>query len=313
MRPTERAYHRVPDMSLRRFALLAALPLAVVASAADAVAEPVSAEVCLSTNDRAQTLRSERKLREAREQLKVCSQTGCPTAVQRDCSRWLGEVDAALPTLSFAAKDPAGGDLTKVRIAVDGHVLLEELDGSAIPVDPGKHTFTFDHEGDPTVTRVIVVTEGDKARKIDVAFGSSAATPPGKTDPPPATGPKGTYSAMPFVLAGIGTVALVGGFVFMADRNARIFDECKRPDDPGKCGFPVGDPRLDEATSLKNQSYVGLGIGIGGAVALAGGITWFVIETVNAPKSDATARLRAPQPRLTPVLGLGYAGLGGSF
>lgn len=298
----------------RHFALLAALQLAALATSATVSAAPVSAEVCLSTNERAQTLRAERKLREAREQLKVCSQTGCPNVVQKDCARWLGEVDAALPTLSFAAKDPTGGDLTKVRIAVDGHVLLEELDGSAIPVDPGKHTFTFDHEGDATITREILVTEGDKVRKIEVRFGNASTTAPDPTTPPKETAKKSTYSAMPFVLAGVGTLALVGGFIFMADRNARIFDECKRPEDPGKCGFPIGDPRLDEATSLKNQSYVGLGIGIGGAVALAGGITWFIVETVSAPKSEPAAALRKPAaPRLTPVLGLGYAGLGGSF
>lgn len=290
----------------RRLALLAALPLAIFASTAEALAEPVSAEVCLSTNDKAQSLRAEKKLREAREQLKVCSQTGCPSAVQRDCAQWLREVEAALPTLSFAAKDASGNDLTDVRVAVDGRVVVEELDGSSVPIDPGKHTFTFDHEGDATVTQELLVNEGDKARKIDVRFGAPSA---GDNAEAPQQGGS-TYSAAPFVLAGVGTLAMLGGFIFMANRNAAIPEECKQI--PGKCnGVAEGDPKLDEATRLKNQSYVGLGIGIGGAVALAGGIAWFIAETVTAPKRDAASSSRAP--RITPLLGLGYAGVGGTF
>lgn len=290
-----------------RFALLT-LPFVTLVYANLAAAQPVSADVCLSTNDKAQSLRAEKRLREAREQLKVCSQTSCPSAVQRDCSQWLREVDAALPTLSFAAKDSSGNDLTKVRVAVDGHVMLEELDGSAIPIDPGKHTFTFDHEGDRSVTQDLLVNEGDKARKIDVRFGGGKtdAAPEGGT---PTDGGGSKYSAVPFVLGGVGIAAMVGGFIFMANRNAAIPDECKEV--AGKCkGVSDGDPKLDEATRLKNQSYVGLGIGVAGAVALAGGVAWFIAETVATPKRDANARLK---PRVTPVFGLGYAGVGGTF
>lgn len=295
-----------------RLALLAALPLLMMGSVSSAWAQPVSAEVCLSTNGKAQSLRAERKLREAREQLKVCSQPSCPSAVQRDCSQWLRDVEAALPTLSFAAKDANGSDLTKVRVLVDGHVLLEELDGSAIPLDPGKHSFTFEHEGAPSVTQELLVNEGDKARKIDVRFDGGK----GKTDGAPEESGKpnasggSKYSAVPFVLGGVGVAAMLGGFIFMANRNAAIPDECKEVS--GKCtGVSEGDPKLAEAASLKNQSYVGLGIGVGGAVVLTGGVIWFIAETVATPKrEDASRRLR---PQITPVLGLGYAGIGGTF
>lgn len=273
----------------------------------------VSTETCLSTNDKAQTLRNERKLREAREQLKICSQPSCPSAVQKDCSQWLREVEAALPTLSFAAKGADGGDLTNVRVSVDGRILLEQLEGSAVPVDPGKHTFRFDHDGDPTVSQDILVNEGDKARRIDVRFGP-AEPPPGAS---PAAGEKvpassgARYSPYPFLLAGAGAVLMIGGFAFMANRNAEIPDNCKRV--PGRCdGVENTDPILKEATSLKNQSYAGLGIGIGGAAVFAGGVVWFIIESLAPAKSQAPAAA-ATALRVKPLLGLGYAGLGGTF
>ncbi len=289
---------------------LAVLLLSSVASAQQrGAAASVSTETCLSTNDKAQSLRTEKRLREAREQLKICSQPSCPSAVQKDCSQWLREVEAALPTLSFSAKGAEGDDLTDVKVSVDGNPLLEELDGSAVPVDPGKHSFRFDHEGEASVTQEILVNEGDKARRVEVRFGKSETAPRNTSSGRQESGSR--YSPYPFILGGVGAAAMIGGFAFMANRNTQIPDNCKRVS--GRCDdVDKDDPILQEAASLKNQSYIGLGIGVGGAAVLAGGIVWFLVESVAPAKSKKPVDTRGTL-RLQPALGFGYAGLSGSF
>ena len=100
----EAGYHR-PARMPSRFASALLLPL-VLTLAGSARADDT--DTCVATNEKAQKLRREKKLRDALEELKVCSQPTCPTAVRRDCTEWLREVETAVPTLSFTAKDGNG-------------------------------------------------------------------------------------------------------------------------------------------------------------------------------------------------------------
>ena len=40
-----------------------------------------------------------------------------------------------------------GGDIFAVRVSMDGAALVSRLDGSALAVDPGQHTFAFAADG----------------------------------------------------------------------------------------------------------------------------------------------------------------------
>jgi len=279
------------------FLLAAAVACVTSPSAAQSrKAQAATVQVCLAANGNAQSLRSEGKLRRAREELKACSQPTCPGAVQRDCAQWLREVEAALPSISFSAKDEAGHDLTDVRVLVDGEVLATELAGSAIAVDPGKHVFHFERDGSVPFTQEILVNEGDKARRIDVTLAQPHT-------PPPAPPPTRRLSAGPFVLGGVGLAAIAFGFPFMANRNALVPDECKVV--PGRClGVPPGDPKLARAASMKNQSYVGLGVGLAGSAALAAGLTWLVLDAVRTHEAKTSLR---------PAIGPSFCGVVGAF
>jgi hypothetical protein len=159
-------------------ALFASLTVATVAQADDK-------QACNDAYRQAQVLRNDHKLVEAREQLRVCAGGSCPGFIAKDCSDWLKADESKTPSVVLAAKNPAGADLFDVKVTMDGAPLSSKLDGLAIDVDPGPHTFAFDApEGH--AEQKIVVAEGAKAQRVAVTFGGASGaavvtTTPGVT------------------------------------------------------------------------------------------------------------------------------------
>jgi hypothetical protein len=129
-------------------------------------------------------LRGDHKLIEARTQLLICAALSCPADVRSDCERKVEEVNAALPTVVFEAKDASGADLSGVKVAMDGQPLVEHLDGTAITVNPGEHRFTFEIAGQPPIEKTIVLNEGEKDRHESVAV-SAPKPAEALAEPPP--------------------------------------------------------------------------------------------------------------------------------
>jgi hypothetical protein len=155
------------------------LPASLVATAA--VADDKAA--CLDAATKAQRFKDTHKLVEAREQLRICAAAECPAVVQTDCANWLAEVEKALPTVVVIAKSGAGADLVDVKVTVDGHPFVTKLDGQAIPMNAGPHTFHFEG-ADGTLDQQVVVTEGEKSQKVAIVLGA----------PPPAPDTSGSSS-----------------------------------------------------------------------------------------------------------------------
>src|SRR5579863_741315 len=133
---------RSPPQFVVPLLFLAATPLTSLAQAAD----PTTAD-CLSASEASLKLRGEHRLREARGQLLVCAAASCPEDVRNECVRRIDPVNAAIPTIIFEAKDAAGNDMTAVRVTMDGQPIADRLEGSAISIDPGTHTFRFEAAG----------------------------------------------------------------------------------------------------------------------------------------------------------------------
>ncbi len=156
---------RVKALAVAGSAFLLFASLAPSAHAAD----PPNA--CADAYGRAQELRSKRKLIGARDALRVCSQQTCPAFIVKDCTSWLDEVQASLPSVVPVATDAQGNDLAGVKVSMDGEVLFESSDGRSVDVDPGRHTFTFELRGPrgdeaPPVVKHVVVAEGEKNKRI---------------------------------------------------------------------------------------------------------------------------------------------------
>lgn len=129
-------------------------------------------DLCVAANTRAQALRHDGKLGEAREQLKQCADASCPSLVRDDCSQLLDDLDRAQPTIVFDVKDAEGHDLTEVQVEIDGHLFANRLNGVALACDPGAHAFTFKAQAQPPVVQEFVIREGEKNRRESIVVRS---------------------------------------------------------------------------------------------------------------------------------------------
>jgi hypothetical protein len=180
---------------IKRCALLVVAAILFVASVA--VADGPSPNACSDAYTRAQILRNDRKLMQARDALRLCSQPTCKDFIVKDCTTWLDQVQTSLPTIVPIATDEAGNNLALVRLTMDGKALADKLDGRSFEVDPGSHSFTFETtDGTPRASQrlVVLVAEGEKNKRVAVALArpgvaatarSPASTPIGPTPSPP--------------------------------------------------------------------------------------------------------------------------------
>jgi hypothetical protein len=257
---------------------------------------------CIEASEKGQKARKEGRLREAREHFVICQADACPAIVRHDCAQWTSEVAQVLPTIVLGAKDGKGRDLFDVTVSMDGEPLVKKLDGKAVTVDPGKHTFKFE-SGALVAEKTALVKEGERARLVDVTF-----APPREAEPPPPLPPPPPvlkeHTIYPWIVVGAGAAAVgVGAFFF--------FTAPSRPsncDETTKRCTGAGGPSLDEdrdrAEKSETQPRLGLIIGgIGLAVAI-GGLAWHFLEPTGR---------KAGSLRLTPWTtgtagGLGIAG-----
>jgi hypothetical protein len=180
---------------IKRCALLVVAAIPFVASVA--VADGPSPNACSDAYTRAQILRNDRKLMQARDALRLCSQPTCKDFIVKDCTTWLDQVQTSLPTIVPIATDEAGNNLALVRLTMDGKALADKLDGRSFEVDPGSHSFTFETtDGTPRASQrlVVLVAEEEKNKRVAVALArpgvaatarSPASTPIGPTPSPP--------------------------------------------------------------------------------------------------------------------------------
>lgn len=244
--------------------LLAAVPFAAPASADEK-------QVCVAASEKAQQLRSAGKLGEARDQLSICGRPECPKLVQQDCTQWMSELLATLPSVVPGAKDRKGRDVVDARVTVDGKVVTEVLDGKAIVIDPGVHTFVFESKGLPSVKEQIVVKPGEKNRIVTVTFATpeDAPAPPSGAGSANADGSSGSSPPVAaYVLGGIGVAALGAALYFDL---AAIGDA---HDLRSGCSPNCAPSDIDDVKT--KYTVAGVTAGIGGALLVTAVVLFFV-------------------------------------
>ncbi len=194
---------------------------ALLATLIVVAARPAGADTkkdCAAAYEASQEQRSSGKLRAAKESLVTCSQSACPAFIKKDCAKWLSDVEGSIPTVVFGAK--AGNEqLSDVKVTVGDQVLAESLDGKAVPMDPGTHTFVFESAKHGKKELKLVVKEGAKAQQVELVFDA----PKGAGDDQPSTQTRDTATVgtetvkgsktLAYVLMGVGAVG-VGGFAY---------------------------------------------------------------------------------------------------
>jgi hypothetical protein len=197
-------------------------------------------------------------------------------------------VNAQIPTIIFEAKDPAGNDLSTVKVTVDGDVLVERLEGSALSIDPGDHVFTFETAGQPTVTKRFVIREAEKERREAIQFGTPivrpAPGPPvmGAPAAPPPNEKLGTQKVVALTAAGVGVIGLgVGTALGILAISKKSDAQTACPE--SQCTTQDGVNKWSQAGSTGNISTIGF---IVGGVALAGAaVLWFTAPSSNGAAS----------------------------
>jgi hypothetical protein len=282
-------------------ALLSALaPLVALAIGGTMASDARAAdekEACVRAVDHAQVARLDGKLREAREGLMVCARAVCPNAIREDCTRWLAEVDASLPSVVFEAVWADGRDVTGMKVLLDGQPLAGAEGGRAVTLDPGAHTFRFEAAGAAPVETRNVIREGEKNRIIRVSFAAPAPTaiaPPAiALVPPPAPPPEpsATATSVPSVMwqpvledsrassrrgpvpplayvFGGGALLGLGGFVYFGLAGTNQLNSLR-----ATC---VHDCNPSDVNSARNEILVGDILGFV-ALAATGVATWLVL------------------------------------
>lgn len=285
--------HRSPIRVVSMTALLV-----VAAWGHPGAAAPPTRDACITAHEQAQELRRQGQLRAAQQKLVFCSQDQCPGLIKSDCGQWLGEVAESMPTVVLEATDAAGNDVVAVRVLFDGRELTKKLDGKALPVDPGQHTFRFEGAGGQQVEKNEVIHQGEKNRVLTVRFpGSGEATPAETPAPVPATGtppgPESSGAPPPrdsgkgggskvgaFVLGGFG-LAAIGVFAYLGATTSSDVSDMR-----SSCAPDCDQSRVDADKKKALFADVALGVGV---VSL--GVATVLLLTGHPSKPAAAAAL----------------------
>jgi hypothetical protein len=311
-------------VTFRAFGLSSLLAAAPLLAPGSALAD-VTKDQCVDANAKAQPLRRDGKLGAARVELQICTDTHCPSMVRDDCAQRLDELERAQPTIVFEAKDSAGNDVSVVRVAVDGRAVTDKLDGSALAVDPGEHAFTFEVAGEPTVTRRLVLHEGEKGRREHIVLLSARLSPtPAAATPAPSSPSTARIIASPqppqtpvdsgssgrktlgLVLGGVGVAGIAVGSIFgvltiVSSNNSK--SECNSPATPTNCPH-YADAVSDHSSALTDGTISTIGFIAGGGL-LAGGLALWL----TAPSGAEASPVPAVSVRVSPTLGAKAAGI----
>lgn len=298
----------------RTFGVLATA--GIVAAIAPRRASADEKEVCVRAVERAQVARLDGKLRDAREGFVTCARAVCPDAIRQDCTRWVAEVDASLPSVVFDAVWADGRDVTGMTVTLDGKLVPGAERGRAVSVDPGEHTFRFEVPGAVAVETRNVVREGEKNRSLKVTFTPASPSPattstvpsdaaaPTTTPAPSALGTRPSSTAAPerlwapipeaspassssghvplatWVLGGV-ALASLGGFAALGLDGLHRLDAMR-----GSCGHTCS---ASDVNGARTELLVGDVVGIVGLVAGAAAV-WLWLGQPSETATSASNR-----------------------
>lgn len=247
--------------------------MALLGFAAWLVATPARADVqaCIDAHVEAQRAQRDHKLRAAKASLLKCAVEACPTAIVSECSHMLEDVERATPTLVFTVRDELGAEVVEASVFDGEELLLERVDGKAVAVDPGEHTFVAKLGPDKNVTTApltLVVREGEQARLV--VLGKKDEEKPAEQGggPHPAFWVTGAIGVV-----GLGLFAGLGG-AGLAARADLDEQNCKPDCDPDE---------VDRVRALFLGADISMGIG---AVAL---VTATILYFALPPASSSAS------------------------
>lgn len=284
-----------------------ALGLLLVALSPTAVTQPARADAgaCMNLHASGQREMKAGRMKLASQQFMQCaSDDSCPAAVRGECMTLFETVERTTPSVIFSVVDDQGSDVTNVvRVFSGDTLLMETLDGRAVPVDPGKHQFRFELPWGQVVHTDVLIREGEKNRVVSIKVedpNKPAARPEpevpgiGATDGPP---PPVARSRTPpgfWIASGLGVAALGTGAVFTIMGRGKHSDlaDCSPNCDPA---------RKDDYDALKRDYLIGdIALGVGVVSAGVAAVIYFTGGSSSSEAADSAKARRAPRLSLVP-------------
>jgi hypothetical protein len=258
---------------------LLGLPLPARAIAADG--ESTARDACLAAYESSQLRRRDQALLEARKQLRTCASDQCPAAARSDCVKWLGEVDAEIPSVIFEATEKAVA-VFDVSVKIDGVTTADRLEGHPVELDPGLHTFTFERKGEAPAEAKLIVRPAEKARVVSVELSPAPPAPPAAAPSPETRKVELAWvRPIPASVYVAGAVALVG----LADfALAGALGHAKQQEIEGKNCSPFCSS-ADVADAKTRYAVADIGLAVGVAALVTGGV--LVLTRPSRPVSAA--------------------------
>jgi hypothetical protein len=286
---TSRLAH--PSIAFALLALSGAAHAEETGNAEGTVGEPDAKTQCASAYELSQEKRKAEQLISAREQLKICIRDICPAFVRDECTEWLAEVEASLPTVVLAARR-GDQDLIDVRVAMDGKPIADKLTATAIALDPGVHVFRFELEGFPPIEQRVVVRVTEKNRRVAVLFENEegddiAENPYRDANAEGSTGILNKRTAS-YALAGLGAAAL-GSFAFFA-----LTGKSDENDLRDRCSPNCPESDVDSVRTKYLVADISFGVGI----ASLGAATWLYLTSNSDSGNDRRESVRRKPPAL---------------
>jgi hypothetical protein len=253
---------------------------------------------CFNLHEKSQALRYDSKLIAARQTLRQCSNSSCPSLIAADCVRWLEEVERMVPSVAFeAAVDDK--DVANVKVTEGDRTVAESITGTVVEFDPGVHKFKAQTPGKPPQEGTYVIREGEKNRVIRITWNS--AQPKGGEPTGPRPVPSATYIFGSLAVAAAGGGAAMG---YLALKKKSDLDALN-------CKPLCSDTQVKPAKTDALIADIGFGV----AAASAGLATFFYFTRPVVPGKDSDEKQPAPGVKPEAIISPTTLGvqLGGSF
>ena len=199
-----------------------------------------------------------------------------------------------MPAVVLEAKDAASSNMSAVRVTMDGVPVLDQLDGTAILVNPGEHRLAFDAAGFRRTEATFVAREGQKNLRVVVFLDSGRSSAPDQLIVSPAASAPGRHEeptsfawtpqetvGLALGCAGIGGVAVgtIWSIMSKVTYDHALASECGG--DPNRCSSQgIADGR----TAHHQASVATVGFVAAGALFAAGAALYF-----TSPKQAGVA------------------------
>ncbi len=113
------------------------------------------------------------RLVEASELFAQCAEESCGATLWQNCVVQGTRLSSTVPSVVPLVTDDKGDPRIDVQVKMDGRVITSQLNGRAIPVDPGTHEFSFSTPAGVFASKKLTFAKGERNRTLAVSLPSA--------------------------------------------------------------------------------------------------------------------------------------------